>query len=77
MLDLTTKKKDTHCSRAKEKPQQDARRGKIAFRIKPHTHHLCAEGSTKTLCTPGPMLRVASALLENVAISPTIELLSR
>ena len=27
--------------RAKEKPQQDGRRGEIAFRIKPHTHQRC------------------------------------
>ena len=31
-------KKDTPHSRAKEKPQQDGRRGEIAFRIKPYTH---------------------------------------
>ena len=30
-------KKDIPCPRAKEKPQQDIRRGKITFRIKPHT----------------------------------------
>ena len=30
-------KKDTPHPRAKEKPQQDGRRGKITFRIKPHT----------------------------------------
>ena len=36
---------------AKEKSQQDGRRGKITFRIKPHTCQRCSE---KTLCTPGP-----------------------
>ena len=51
MLDPT--KKETPCPRAKEKPQQDCRRGKIAFRIKPHTHQRYLEGSNKTLCTPG------------------------
>ena len=51
MLDPT--KKDTPCPRAKEKPQQDGRRGKIAFRIKPHAHQRISEGSHKTLCAPG------------------------
>ena len=39
------------CPRKKEKPQQDGRRGKIMFRIKPHTCQRCSEGSNKTLCT--------------------------
>ena len=47
-------KKDIPCPRAKEKPQQNSRRGKIAFRIKPHTHQRCLEGSNKTLCSLGP-----------------------
>ena len=46
-------KKDTPCPRAKEKPQQDGRRGEITFRIKPHSHQRCLEGSNKTMCTPG------------------------
>jgi len=46
-------KKDTHHPRAKEKPQQDCRRGEIMFAIKPHTHQRCLEGSNKTLCAPG------------------------
>ena len=33
--------------RAKEKPQQDGRRGKIAFRSKPHTLQRLLEGSNK------------------------------
>ena len=24
------------------------------FRIKPHTHQRCSDGSNKALCTPGP-----------------------
>ena len=52
MLDPT--KKDTPCPRAKEKPQQESRRGKITFRIKPHTCQRCSEGLNKTLCAPGP-----------------------
>ena len=45
MLEHT--KKDTPCSRAKEKPQQDGRRDEIAFRIKPHTSHRYLVGSNK------------------------------
>ena len=45
--------------RAQEKPQQNGRRGEIMFRIKPHTHQRCLEGSKKkkknTLCAQGPM----------------------
>ena len=40
-------KKDTPHPRTKEKPQQDDRRGEIAFRIKFHTHQRCSEGSNK------------------------------
>ena len=46
-------KKDTPHPRAKEKPKKDGRRGKIAFRIKPHSFQRCSEGSNKTLHTPG------------------------
>ena len=53
MLDLT-KKKDTPRPKAKEKPNQDGRRGEIMFRIKPHTHQRRLEGSNKTLSAPGP-----------------------
>ena len=38
-------------SEAKEKPQQDGRRGEITFRIKPHNCQRCLEGSEKTLYT--------------------------
>ena len=48
-----TPKKDTPCPGAKDKPHQDSRRGKIAFRIKPHTCQRHLEGSNKALCTPG------------------------
>ena len=51
---LDPNKKDTPCPRAKEKPLQDGTRGKISFRIKPHTRHKCSKDSNKTLCTPGP-----------------------
>ena len=36
---------DTPCPMTKKKPQQDGRRGKIVFRIKPHTRQRCSEGS--------------------------------
>ena len=50
-------KKETPCPRAKEKPQQDGRRGEITFRIKPHTrqrrpegpHKLCVQQDPETL----------------------------
>ena len=38
---------DTLHPRAKEKPQQDSRRGKFAFRIKPHSLQSCSESSNK------------------------------
>ena len=47
-------KKDIPHPRAKEKPQQDGRRGEIMFRIQPHTLQRLSEGSNKTLCAPGP-----------------------
>ena len=50
-------KKKTPRPRAKEKPQQDGRRGAIAFKIKPYIHQRCLEGTNKTLRTPGPRER--------------------
>ena len=35
------------CPRAKRRPQQDGRRGKIMFRIKPHTHQRHSGSSNK------------------------------
>ena len=46
---------DASYSRSKEKPQQDARRGEIAFRIKPHNWQRHLEGSNKILCAPGDL----------------------
>ena len=43
----TPPKQHTPGPRAKEKQQQDGKRGKIAFRIKPHIHQRCSEGSNK------------------------------
>ena len=48
----TPPKKDTLCPRAKEKPQQDGRRGTIMFKIKSQTRQRCSEGTNKTLCAP-------------------------
>ena len=47
-------KKDTPHQRAKEKPQQDGRRGEITFRIKPDTCQRHLEGSNKLCCISGP-----------------------
>ena len=99
--------RDTPHPVAKEQPQQDGRRGKFAFRIKPHSRQRCSEGSSKACVhlDPGPSesetelclsvscggagqqwsavgtgalgaadLGMVQALLEEVAINPTIEL---
>ena len=68
MLDPT--KKDTPCPKAKEKPQQDGRRDKITFRIKPHTHQRHSENSNKTLCTPGDSTETEADLPLSVWVSP-------
>ena len=47
-------KKDIPHPRAKAKPQQDGRRGKVAFGIKPHTCQRRSEGSNKTLSRQDP-----------------------
>ena len=64
------KKKDTLHPRAMEKPQQDGRRGKIVFRIKPHAHQRCLEGSNKTLCSPGDPTESEPDLPLHVWVSP-------
>ena len=45
---VSHQKKDIPYPRAKEKLQQDARRGKITIRIKPLTYQRCSEGWNKT-----------------------------
>ena len=45
---------DTPFPRAKEKPQQDGRRGEIEFRIKPLTCQRCSEGSNKPCAHQDP-----------------------
>ena len=52
MLNHTKKRYPT--SRAKEKPQQDGSRGKITFRIKPHTCQIRSNGSNKPHAHQGP-----------------------
>ena len=63
-------KKGTACPRTKEKPQQDGRRSKITFRIKPHTHQRCLEGSNKILCIPGDPTETEPDLPLSVSVSP-------
>ena len=33
---------------------EEWRRGEVSFKIKPHAHQRCSEGSNKLLCAPGP-----------------------
>ena len=40
--------------KSKEKPQQDGKRGKIAFRTKPHSCQRCSEGSNKPCAHQDP-----------------------
>ena len=69
MLD-PSKKKRYPSPRAKEKPQQDRRKSKIAFRIKPYTCQRCSEGSNKTLCAPGDSTETEPDLPLSVWVSP-------
>ena len=62
-------KKYTPCPWAKENPQQDGRRGEIAFRIKPQTHQSCLEGSNKTLCALGDSTESEPDLFECLSVS--------
>ena len=67
MLEHT--KKDTLCSRAKKKPQQDGRRGETAFRIKPHISHRYLVGSKKPCAHQDP--EIPQRLNENcIWVSP-------
>ena len=59
-------KTDIPYPKAKEKPQEDSRRGKITFTIKPHTRQRRSEGSNKPSAHQGsetpenePELRVS------------------
>ena len=54
MLDPTKNRYPTSKGKEKTKHQEDGRRDKITFRVKPHTHQRPLEGSNKTLCAPGP-----------------------
>ena len=44
-------KRDTLCPKAKEKPQQDGRRGEITSSIKPHTYQRPQRAQTKSCAT--------------------------
>ena len=63
-------KKDTPHPGAKEKPQKDGRRGKIAFRIQPHTDQRYSDGSSKTLCSSGEPSETEPDLPLSVGVSP-------
>ena len=54
--------------RAKEKPHKDRRRGKIPFRIKPHTHQRCSEGSNIPCVHQDP--ETPQRLRQNYWVSP-------
>ena len=69
MLD-STKIKDTPPPRAKEKPKQDSRRGKIVFRIKPHTCQRCSESSNKMFCSSGEPTKIQPDLPLSVWVTP-------
>ena len=61
MLDPTPrppKKKDIQHPRAKEKPQQDNKRGKISFRVKSYTCQRHSDDSKNTLCNQGTPQRL-------------------
>ena len=61
-------KKDTPQPRVKEKPQQDGRRGKIMFRIKPHTHQRFLKGSNKTCAHQETPQRLSQTCFEYLSI---------
>ena len=63
-------KKDSPHPRAKEKLQQDSRRSKITFRIKPHTHQRHSEGSNKTFYAAGESTETEPDLTLSVCMSP-------
>ena len=62
--------KDTPHPGAKEKPQQDGRRGKISFRIQPHTDQRYSDSSNKTLCSSGEPSETEPDLPLSVGVSP-------
>ena len=62
-------KKYTPCPRAKEKSQQDSRRGEITFRIKSHTFQRYSEGSDQILWVPGNSTETELDLPLSVSVS--------
>ena len=68
MLDPT--KKDIPHPRVMEMPQQDGGRGKLTFRIKPHTYQRWSEGSDKALwCNRRPHRDWARHAFEYLSVS--------
>ena len=63
---------DTSHPRAKEKPQQDGRRGKITFRIKPCSHQRRSEGSNKPCAQQDP--ETPQRLRQNCVWASPVEL---
>ena len=61
---------------ATRESQQDGRRGELAFRIKPHTHPRCLEGSNKTLCALGDSTETEPDLPLSLWLSPVEEWVS-
>ena len=62
-------KKDTPHPSAREKPQQDSRKGEIVFRIKPYTYQRNSECSNKTLCNQETPQRLAIHTFECLSVS--------
>ena len=57
--------KDTPHRRAKEKPQQDGRRGAILFKSNLIPTQRCSEGANKTSCAPEPRESLHKRLSES------------
>ena len=54
---------------AREKPQQDSRKGEIVFRIKPYTYQRNSECSNKTLCNQETPQGLARPTFECLSVS--------
>ena len=67
---LDPAKKDIPHPRAMEMPQQDGGRGKLTFRIKPHTYQRWSEGSDKALCATGDLTETEPGMPLSVWVSP-------
>ena len=63
--------RDTPHPRTKEKPQQDGRRGKFMFRIKPHSRQRRSEGSNKPCVHHDP--GTPQRLIQNCVWASSVE----